>query len=738
MYVFEELDKALIEMETWNPRMSLEPVVWPSEASATLADQIESEGIGGCRRASYYRMTGQPITNPMDAVGAQVVRLGRAVEKELFEQATEAELCVATGVKYYVKDISLSFEMDGILLDKNTKQGIIAEVKSFDGYYATKQIVKEGRPKLEHVLQLVVYLNEVRTGKRLKEGIAICQFLAQGDSEGAKHKNRIKVYPERLEQMGDGELAGKLLYMARAGREKREFDIGIYLDPDGNHYPSVDGVPWKVFTIESIYNRFAQVQACWKAATDKAKEILEKKGVSPPTLTADGKDNLTEEDKKALSEYWDKVRAEIAEMDEFLPAADYQYKYQADKIKKLHEAGKIPDKNYKKWKAGHKILGAWQCLLPGSLIELDNGLFIPVQDTKRGQRTARGRIKKKISKPVSAEVVCLKPYNLLPLYLTADHEVKIQDSSFVKAGELVRIQPNCGGKRQYRHEVVVPFDMTERSVSLSNEDLFVIGLWLAEGHFAHKRPQTNGYYKIGFTLHPDEEDLAGIICKWAGKFKNHLGLPATSTDRVKTDPRNGNHYRVVTVNSMAAADFIGKYAGCGGARNKSILRLLQQATIEQQFHLLNGLIVGDGCCSLMRNTYMHSLTTVSVQLALQVQRLLWRQGKVAGIIPQEDSSGFRNGKMGTAYHVRWYDGKSYVSRIENGCFYTAIHQISRNIPYKGRVYDLSIERTQEIPTASGIVHNCRYCRYKNTCVSKEYPELRYMLLSTSTGEEEDE
>jgi hypothetical protein len=66
-------------------------------------------------------------------------------------------------------------------------------------------------------------------------------------------------------------------------------------------------------------------------------------------------------------------------------------------------------------------------------------------------------------------------------------------------------------------------------------------------------------------------------------------------------------------------------------------------------------------------------------------------------------------------HVRWYNGASWASRIENGVFYTKIMRVTRNVPYDGLVYDLTVQGTAQIPTASGLVHNCSFCPSATLC-----------------------
>src|SRR5208337_1498456 len=101
----------------------------------------------------------------------QIMRIGRAMETEIAAQMHASDLFVASGVRYWVDDVKMSFECDAVVRNPDTGQGVLAEIKSFDGYFAEKDIIKEGKPKLEHILQLCIYINELRTGKRLKQAI---------------------------------------------------------------------------------------------------------------------------------------------------------------------------------------------------------------------------------------------------------------------------------------------------------------------------------------------------------------------------------------------------------------------------------------------------------------------------------------------------------------------------------------------------------------------------------------
>ncbi len=341
--------------------------------------------------------------------------------------------------------------------------------------------------------------------------------------------------------------------------------------------------------------------------------------------------------------------------------------------------------------------GAWQCLLPNTLVEMRDGTYIPIERVTVGDVTSRGVVTATMRQKTEKEIVCIKPYNLPRIYLTYDHPVKVADGSFIPASELGR-----------EHEVVVPFSTESAELSLTELELKVIGLWVAEGHYQRNHPG-GGHYKCGFTIHPDEEEEAELIKEWASSLTNLYGREVTVTDRTKTDPRNGNTYRVLMVNSRVAANFMCKWVIGGRAREKRLTPSLMTAPTNQQGSLLIGLKAGDGYSCKARTSTVNGYTSASKALAMQVQRLLWRQGIVAGLWQGKQAGGFGPNNDGKVYRVMWYNGKSVRSRIENGVFRSKIYTVERHIPYEGEVYDLSIPETEEIPTEGGIVHNCKHC-----------------------------
>jgi hypothetical protein len=374
--LFHFIDKALVEAESRSEYASLEPRVWPSEASADAFDKRQSDIVGKCHRSSYFRLIGEPVANTTTPTAARRFRMGRACEADITALAVDAGIHVANGVRCFVPAIILPFELDLVVLDPDTKQGIIAENKSIYGRWSAMDL-NSGKPKIEAVMQLCLYLNEVRTGARLKELIkanwktrndldAQLEKIQETDrtltSMEAEHilsqlrRNRIEVTQDNLDKLDDGPIAGKLTYESRDDCNTWEFDVGIYEDElDGLHYPQVDGQPWKLFTLESVYQRYATLQGFWYRAREAAQQRLASKGINPP-------DDMQSRDGKT---YLDRLADEVRQLPpSFWPPAEYQLRYSDDKINMLFNEGLISKTKFGNWqkqKQGSETIGDWHC-----------------------------------------------------------------------------------------------------------------------------------------------------------------------------------------------------------------------------------------------------------------------------------------------------------------------------------------------------------------------------------------
>jgi hypothetical protein len=383
MQVFPLIDRAMLAQESREAYYSRTARVWPSEASAELFDTREAGIAGGCHRKSYFRMTGEPPTNQIDVVGARRFRTGRAMELDIVNLARAAGIFVAAGVRYHVADIDLPLELDLVVRDPQTGSMYIIENKTTYGYTANKNVIKDGHPRLEGVMQSAIYLNEFSTGEILKEVIhESCRRkqAARDDMQVWDHdqeswqfqmatkeleRNRIEVDFDAMELCSDEPVGVKMTYETRDDCQAREFEIGLFEDElDGLHYPMIDGIPHKLFTVESVYERFRMLQNYHSRNISFVQRELAKEGVLEP-----GKDGIeypSWSDRIAADKlYWDLSFSRVQSLlSNFWPPAEYEWKYGAEKIQTLGEAGIIGKTKYRNWQKrakGKTHLGAWQC-----------------------------------------------------------------------------------------------------------------------------------------------------------------------------------------------------------------------------------------------------------------------------------------------------------------------------------------------------------------------------------------
>jgi hypothetical protein len=374
--LFEFVDAAMLKTEGRSPRASKVPSVWPSEASAVRIDKSLRPIDGKCHRQSFLRMIGTPETNSVDAVGAWRWVTGRKIEDHLTRLAKESDpkIFVASGVRYYFDTLYLPLELDLVVRNPADNKGWIVECKTYYGYMAGKNIVSEGKPKVENLFQVLLYLNLIRTGKKLKE---IIREGLEAKIHGHSDRLRIEADLEELDKMDDGPLGAKLAYIARDDCRRTEFEIGYQEDFDGSIYPVVNGSMWKTWTIESLLERYRTLQNYWFVARREAKDKLSSKGINAPEtlslvlnagdiVNRDSSYKITEEQQKAEEDYLLQLEQEMRRLpDKFWPPAEYEWAYSPDKVEKLYAAGEIGKMAYSDWKkkkVGKDRIGDWQCL----------------------------------------------------------------------------------------------------------------------------------------------------------------------------------------------------------------------------------------------------------------------------------------------------------------------------------------------------------------------------------------
>jgi hypothetical protein len=362
------IDEAVLDTEikrSVRPASKI-PSVWPSEASATALQGGESGILGKCHRASYLRMTNVPITNETAVEGAWRWIGGRLIETHISDMAKHSKIFVASGCRTIVKSIFLPLEMDLIVLDPETYDGSIIECKTYYGYMAKKDIEVNGHPKVANLMQVCLYLNEFPTGSILKDTI---RTSLSDKLSGADKRNRIEVDENNLDKMNDGPLTAKLVYISRDECLRKEFTISIEQDFDGLHYPVVDGQMYRTFNIESLYERYKILQKYWFAAREAAVTHLSNKGIVKPeslNLVSGPEDQIENKElTQEESDYLNRLEQEVRNLpDMYLPPAEYEWAYSAEKVEKLYsigEIGKLKYNDWKKKKIGKDRIGSWSC-----------------------------------------------------------------------------------------------------------------------------------------------------------------------------------------------------------------------------------------------------------------------------------------------------------------------------------------------------------------------------------------
>lgn len=196
--------------------------MYPSEASIKFIDQHGIQRTeGGCHREIYYK-------NYLSGVGAKstpyqewIFALGKAVEQILVEQYKQMGILVANNMKFQDVEKHLSGEIDVVVRDPETNELIVAEIKSFFSYNATRDICGntrvKGSPKVSQLLQTLIYVDM-----------------------GMKYNLFSK---------------GKMVYYARDSGSRNEFNIELAKDGKATR-PVIDGVIDYRFTMEDIYERY--------------------------------------------------------------------------------------------------------------------------------------------------------------------------------------------------------------------------------------------------------------------------------------------------------------------------------------------------------------------------------------------------------------------------------------------------------------------------------------------------
>lgn len=160
--ILEAIDKFIVQQKPFEepqPKRSH----YPSSCSCATPNGI----IGGCLRAEYWAFKGIVGTNPSDAGGIWNMKLGKLVEIQVLGWLSEMGVLISKNQRFYDKELNVSGEVDGFTwafqMNQDNQPVIIEpreviglEIKSAFGYAFWAAL--QHKPKLEHLLQVIVYL----------------------------------------------------------------------------------------------------------------------------------------------------------------------------------------------------------------------------------------------------------------------------------------------------------------------------------------------------------------------------------------------------------------------------------------------------------------------------------------------------------------------------------------------------------------------------------------------------
>jgi CRISPR/Cas system-associated exonuclease Cas4 (RecB family) len=169
------------------------------------------------------------------------MEMGKAAEERLKNNWMQMGILEDYHARFQNPEYKISGEIDCIIRAPEDGQLFGVEIKSFYGYYASKEIEgnrsQAGRPKFSHLLQTLIYAYELRNIVNYFELF----YVERGD--GGYKSFKISVAPDELED-------GTIVYR-----------------------PYIDNVLVTSFTMTDVYDRYALALHCIEAEQIPDKEF---------------------------------------------------------------------------------------------------------------------------------------------------------------------------------------------------------------------------------------------------------------------------------------------------------------------------------------------------------------------------------------------------------------------------------------------------------------------------------
>lgn len=381
------------------------------------------------------------------------------------------------------------------------------------------------------------------------------------------------------------------------------------------------------------------------------------------------------------------------------------------------------------------------CLLPNERIILNNK-FVEIEKADKdnlvvSHDSSENRILEKSFRDYNGKIITLK--NALGnISITPEHliyAIKIpKEDKYKRNKGKITLNPSWYHAEDLRKGDIVlyPFSKEEKDIKyltidipkpkydfrsknlpkkilVNSELLRLFGYFLSEGNIQDKPAKTY----ISFALHIKETEIVEDIRSIAKKIFNL---------EIKTKEISDKNGVVVYIYNAQLARFFKKLFG-NGAQNKYLPEFIMNLPVKKQNSLVESLWKGDGYININRIGQRAGYSTISYQLAQQIKILLFRQGIVSSIYLEKEktSKGVHHNKayrihvgqresliklgklLGVKYSLKSYP--SISSWFNKGILYTPITKIE-NKNYRGKVYNLEVEKTHSFVSEAFCLHNC--------------------------------
>lgn len=618
--------------------------------SSSMCYTYSGEPLGSCIKQVWLDIKKKPISKKIDSSGIYVAESGNIWEAWLIERYKSIGIYLDDDIALIDNELQLSGKLDILHINPETGDREVTEVKTYSSssYYATKGIMG--------------FREQIPRPKddHLLQSIKYLMMLKEYDIHVVN-----------------------IVYLDRACKSffnNKQFKV--YLEDDEIFY-------------ETYYRN--ELIRC-HIDTFNIQSLKEK----------------------------DSALLQLIELD-FVPDPDYKISYTLQDVEEKYRKGELTKKAYEsvtKSNTDPSTLSDWRCIAENTSIQTSLG-FKNIQEIKEGEfvftRTGYEKVLKSIDSGLK-NIGKLKVFNNLDLLVTPDHEIlssfhkdhntkKLKlpkNIDFRKVEDLVLLKNPC---------IVYKIDRTVVPIELSDDEIFILAAFISEG--SYKEQYRNDFQKIytcTFTLSQKELSLAERIRKIVLK----LGATSVRFDfKEDSRPINNikNHSLSVVVYGVEFINWLRSYITGHFSYNKVFNKNICLMEPEKQLALASYCCLFDGCLNFKatgRNTILDVVSTTCKEKALQLQQFYFRNNKIASLqyVPQ-GSADFGSDKTYTtkeAYHVRYYHTDRPVSLLIDDFIYIRIREFELlNEPVQ--CYDLSVENSHEFQTQTGIVHNCRYCKF---------------------------